>query len=750
MDVTKKSKRDGTEVTERIITETVTTRLTSLPPKGGTTNGYAKTGSLSGGSRLEKQSLTHGSSGYINSSGSTRGHASTSSYRRAHSPASTLPNSPGSTFERKTHITRHGTYEGSSSGNSSPEYPRKEFASSATRGRSQTRESEIRVRLQSASPSTRWTELDEVKRLVKGSRSASASPTRNSSNTLPIPKKGTVETKTVTASSQSVSGTYDATILDANLPSHMWSSTLPAGSSMGAYHNNMTTHSSSLLNTNAYSTGSVFGVPNNMASCSTALHPGTSTSSVFGMQNNLAPSSSALSHGMATTSTAYGMKKNISQSPAVVSTGVSTSAACTTSVQNDDLLHKDCKFLILEKDNVPAKKEMELLIMNKDSGKVFTASPASIAATSFSEDTLKKEKQAAYTADTKLILETNGDVKTVTTKGKAASADIHGYDRHNGVSGIKGGSGGAGGGVGGGQWGAAPAWCPCGSCCSWWKWLLGLLLTWLLLLGLLFGLIALAEEVRKLKARVDELERDRSRVLQYQEQMERSSKDRLQGLAPEVRAGLGESGPDASSKEVLWLFVRNKLMMEQENGNLRGNPGPKGDMGSQGPKGDRGLPGTPGIPGLLGQPGPEGPRGQKGSMGEPGMEGPVGQKGQEGPRGLRGEPGPPGFGEKGDKGLAGEPGPPGVPGSVGPKGASGSPGPQGPPGPVGLQGSRGEVGLPGVKGDKGPMGPPGPKGDQGEKGPRGLTGQSYMEIHFNHLKTFCKSIGHWRWGKKYR
>lgn len=51
--------------------------------------------------------------------------------------------------------------------------------------------------------------------------------------------------------------------------------------------------------------------------------------------------------------------------------------------------------------------------------------------------------------------------------------------------------GGGGGGGGGGPWGAAPAWCPCGSCCSWWKWLLGLLLTWLLLLGLLFGLIAL-------------------------------------------------------------------------------------------------------------------------------------------------------------------------------------------------------------------------------------------------------------------
>lgn len=58
-----------------------------------------------------------------------------------------------------------------------------------------------------------------------------------------------------------------------------------------------------------------------------------------------------------------------------------SSPACTTNVQNDEtLLHKDCKFLILEKDNVPAKKEMELLIMTKDSGKVFTASPASVAA----------------------------------------------------------------------------------------------------------------------------------------------------------------------------------------------------------------------------------------------------------------------------------------------------------------------------------------------------------------------------------
>lgn len=74
-----------------------------------------------------------------------------------------------------------------------------------------------------------------------------------------------------------------------------------------------------------------------------------------------------------------------------------------------------------------------------------------------------------------------------------------------------------------------------------------------------------AEEVRKLKARVDELERMRSGVL-LQEQIEKSRKDRLQGLAPGVDTGMDKLGLDASSQEALWLFMRNKLMTEQENG----------------------------------------------------------------------------------------------------------------------------------------------------------------------------------------
>lgn len=53
----------------------------------------------------------------------------------------------------------------------------------------------------------------------------------------------------------------------------------------------------------------------------------------------------------------------------------------------------------------------------------------------------------------------------------------------------------------------------------------------------------------------------------YNEKMaERSSKDRLQGAAPGPGMGLGKAGLDGHSQEVLWLFVKDKLMAEQENG----------------------------------------------------------------------------------------------------------------------------------------------------------------------------------------
>uniref|UniRef100_A0A3Q2SQA8 Uncharacterized protein n=1 Tax=Fundulus heteroclitus TaxID=8078 RepID=A0A3Q2SQA8_FUNHE len=72
-------------------------------------------------------------------------------------------------------------------------------------------ESEIRARLQSASPSAgRWAELEDVKKLLKG-RSSSVSPTRSSSAsiTLPVPKKAGVETKTVSVATQSATTLFE-------------------------------------------------------------------------------------------------------------------------------------------------------------------------------------------------------------------------------------------------------------------------------------------------------------------------------------------------------------------------------------------------------------------------------------------------------------------------------------------------------------------------------------------------------------
>lgn len=54
------------------------------------------------------------------------------------------------------------------------------------------------------------TELDDVKKLLKG-RSSSVSPTR-SSTTLPVPKKAGVETKTVSVASQSGTHTFIDTL----------------------------------------------------------------------------------------------------------------------------------------------------------------------------------------------------------------------------------------------------------------------------------------------------------------------------------------------------------------------------------------------------------------------------------------------------------------------------------------------------------------------------------------------------------
>lgn len=76
-----------------------------------------------------------------------------------------------------------------------------------------------------------------------------------------------------------------------------------------------------------------------------------------------------------------------------------------------------------------------------------------------------------------------------------------------------------------------------------------------------------AEDMRKLKARVDELERRQGNEIYYE--TESSHKERLQGASPDEGAGAGRAGFGGSgglSQEELWLFVRNRLLLEQEKG----------------------------------------------------------------------------------------------------------------------------------------------------------------------------------------
>uniref|UniRef100_A0A8C4N3X8 Uncharacterized protein n=1 Tax=Eptatretus burgeri TaxID=7764 RepID=A0A8C4N3X8_EPTBU len=141
------------------------------------------------------------------------------------SPRSATPRSPGySSLERKQHTTITNSFDFGGdfpSRPSSPEAPRKTIE---TRGRSQSRESQIRQRLQSSSPATRWSELDDVKRLTRGSRSTSISPPRGRSSkgeanrTLPIPKKAKVEARSLSD---------DETWVKAERVSHKVTSTMP-------------------------------------------------------------------------------------------------------------------------------------------------------------------------------------------------------------------------------------------------------------------------------------------------------------------------------------------------------------------------------------------------------------------------------------------------------------------------------------------------------------------------------------------
>ncbi|MEQ2237654.1 hypothetical protein ILYODFUR_025354 [Ilyodon furcidens] len=172
------------------------------------------------------------------------------------------------------------------------------------------------------------------------------------------------------------SGQYDTTgrtgqydTLDSAFPTFSWStSTLPSSSSTTVVAGNTSSYT--------YQLGQVS--TNNMSGGSPPISPVPPSSlSVYGFQNNLAPTSAGVLTTSGTNVTAnlggYGVQKNVSNGGAAISTGISTAFSGTRS-QTDDAYKRDYKYMVSEKENAPARREGETLILAKDSGKQFTTS----------------------------------------------------------------------------------------------------------------------------------------------------------------------------------------------------------------------------------------------------------------------------------------------------------------------------------------------------------------------------------------
>uniref|UniRef100_A0A4W3H4Z0 Uncharacterized protein n=1 Tax=Callorhinchus milii TaxID=7868 RepID=A0A4W3H4Z0_CALMI len=180
-----------------------------------------------------------------------------------------------------------------------------------------------------------------------------------------------------------VSNGYDSLRLDATSPSYMWTSTLPAaGSALSVteYHNNLS-HNGSLLSNGAHS--SLSGMCVIPRPCAHCVYIQQYCTHSLGVQKNLVSHSMVTSSSLASTGTSTGMGTGMGTA---MGTGTGTSGQCMVR-SLDDILKKDYKFLLLEKETSP-KKDAELLIMSKDSGKLFTTSSNAM----LEDNTLKKEK----------------------------------------------------------------------------------------------------------------------------------------------------------------------------------------------------------------------------------------------------------------------------------------------------------------------------------------------------------------------
>uniref|UniRef100_A0AAY4EYU3 Uncharacterized protein n=1 Tax=Denticeps clupeoides TaxID=299321 RepID=A0AAY4EYU3_9TELE len=276
---------------------------------------------------------------------------------------------------------------GSSSGNSSPEYTRKEygeFADSLTPDEEHHVESECpRVPV--------GTELDDVKRLLKGNRSESISPPRSPTNTLPIPKKASV--------SEQHSGTVSAFQNNLSLGSTSVAGVVPAGNA--GFFFCLLSFIKNATNKQANGT--------ELQLCSYVLFFFFFFFTVYGMQNNLAGTTgnSVMANGV---NTHTGGHLTARWSASIF---FNILYAGKTKTSSDDVFVNDYKFMLLEKEKSAAKKESERLITAKDTGKQFTTHAAGAGLGSYSNGSLKKEKFMSSADTTAVRDEGNGLCKMV-------------------------------------------------------------------------------------------------------------------------------------------------------------------------------------------------------------------------------------------------------------------------------------------------------------------------------------------------
>ena len=132
----------------------------------------------------------------------------------------------------------------------------------------------------------------------------------------------------------------------------------------------------------------------------------------------------------------------------------------------------------------------------------------------------------------------------------------------------------------------------------------------------------------------------------------RDGKDFLNGkVNPE--ANQGKDGDKYVNTETGDVYVKNNGNWENE-GNIKGPKGDKGETGARGEKGETGARGEKGETGARGEKGETGARGEKGETGARGEKGETGARGEKGETGARGEKGE--TGARGEQGIQGEKG----------------------------------------------------------------------------------------------